>query len=234
VIVLGIDTAGPVSGVALVAAGEVLAALAVRQTFAAVRPLLRSIDRLLGWTGYRLADVDGIGVNIGPGAFTGLRVGLATAQGLVMATGKPVVGCSAFEALVAGVAGWEGAICPVLEARQGEVYAALYHRQTQQYQQALAGMVVTPEDLCGLITERTLFLGSGTRVYGAVFTAALNERAVCVHLDGEEVGLAVRIARLGQARLEKAPAGETAPLAPLYIRPADARLPRQAAQHGVQ
>jgi tRNA threonylcarbamoyladenosine biosynthesis protein TsaB len=229
VIVLGVDTAGPVSGVALVAAGQVLASLAVRQVSAFARPLLRSIDRLLHWTGYTLADLGGIAVNVGPGAFTGIRVGLATAQGLAVASGKPLVGCSAFEALVALASAWEGAICPVLDARKGEVYAALYQQHGHQYHQVRPGMVMRPEDLCALIVERTLFLGSGTQVYGAVFTAALGEQAICVNPGIEELGIAVSVARVGQARLERTP-GEGPPHPePLYIRRADARLPRHTA-----
>jgi tRNA threonylcarbamoyladenosine biosynthesis protein TsaB len=229
-IVLGIDTAGPMSGVALVADGEVLAALAVGQRAAFTRPLLRSIDRLLSGTGYTLADLGGIAVNVGPGAYTGLRVGLATAQGLAMASGKPLVGCSAFDALVTLVSAWDGAICPVLDARKGEVYAAVYHQQDQQLQQVMPGIVVTPEGLCLLLAERTLLLGSGIKAYRAVFTAALGDRAVCVHLGMEDVGVAVSVARLGQVRLEKAVGGESFPPVPLYIRPADARLPRHAAK----
>lgn len=229
-LVLGIDTAGPASGVALVADGKVLTSFAVRQVSAFARPLLRSLDRLLDWAGYSLADLGGIAVNVGPGAFTGIRVGLATAQGLAMASGKPLVGCSAFEALVALVAEWEGAICPVLEARKGEVYAALYHHQDHQYRQVMPEMVVTPEDLCTLIAERTLILGSGTQAYGAVFTAALGDRAICVNLGVEEVGMAVSVARVGQARLERAGGGAMPSPEPLYIRPADARLPRYTVQ----
>jgi tRNA threonylcarbamoyladenosine biosynthesis protein TsaB len=184
----------------------------------------------LEWTGYTLADLGGIAVNIGPGAFTGIRVGLATAQGLAMASGKPLVGCSAFEALVTCASAWEGAICPVLDARKGEVYAALYRQHAQQYQQVGPGMGVTPEALCTLIAERTLFLGSGTQGYSAVFTAALGAQAVCVNLSMEELGIAVSVARVGQARLERTSAGELTPPEPLYIRPADARLPRHTAK----
>jgi tRNA threonylcarbamoyladenosine biosynthesis protein TsaB len=230
VIVLGIDTAGPAGSVALVGGGEVLGSLYIRRSSAFSRPLLRSIDQLFDWTGYTLADLQGLAVNVGPGAFTGIRIGLAMAQGLAMASGKPLVGCSAFEALVALAAGWEGAICPVLNAYKGEVYAALYHRVGRQVQQVMPGMVVTPEVLCTLVRERTLFLGSGVKTYGAVLTATLGESAVCVDTGLEEVGLAVSIARVGQTRLQEA---ETALLPmprPLYIRSADARLPRRAVQ----
>jgi tRNA threonylcarbamoyladenosine biosynthesis protein TsaB len=229
-IILGIDTTGRVSGVALVAQGEALASVAIRQGVAAARPLLRSIDRLLDWAGVRLADLAGMAVNVGPGTFTGLRVGLATVQGLAMASGRPLIGCSVFDALVALVPEWHGAVCPVVEARQGEVYAALYHQANQQPHQVMPGMVVPPERVCTLITERTLFLGSGVKVYGALFTAALGERAVCLHGGIADSGVAVSVARVGEARLAQAGAGELCPPVPLYIRPADARRPRGAPQ----
>jgi tRNA threonylcarbamoyladenosine biosynthesis protein TsaB len=230
VIILGIDTAGPGGGVALIAEQQVLASVFIRQPAAFSRLLLPCIDRLLAWTGYTLTDLTGLVVNVGPGVFTGLRIGLATAQGLAMACGKPLVGCSTFEALLALVPYWEGAICPVIEARRGEVYAALYYQQGGQVQERIPGMVVAPEALCALLEDRTLFLGSGVKLYGATFLALLGDRAVCMDTGLEEVGLAVSLARVAQSRLQAAPA-EVAPIPkPLYIRPADARLPRHAAQ----
>ncbi len=224
--VLGIDTAGVAGSVALVEGEHVLASLYIQASPAPTRPVLRTIDSILNWAGYELTDLTGFVVNIGPGAFTGLRVGLALAQGLALASGKPLVGCSAFDALVALVPEWEGMICPVLEARKGEVYAAFYRRQGQTLQQTVPGMVVKPDALCTLVTERTLFLGSGVRVYGATFKAVLGKQSVCRSTGLEEAGLAVSLARLGHMRLcmdasESLPAPE-----PLYIRPADARLPR--------
>jgi tRNA threonylcarbamoyladenosine biosynthesis protein TsaB len=229
VILLSIDTTGPASSVALVEGEEVRAALYLRQASAFSRPLLRSIDQVFAWTGCTLDHLTGLVVNIGPGAFTGLRVGLATAQGLAMASGKPVVGCSAFEALVALVPAWQGMICPMLEARKDEVYAAMYCQQDRRLQEVIPGLVVTPEALCSLVTERTLFLGSGARVYGALLAAMLGDRAVCANTGVEEVGLAVSMARVGQARLRAAGSAVLPFPRPLYIRHADARLPRHAA-----
>jgi tRNA threonylcarbamoyladenosine biosynthesis protein TsaB len=229
VILLSIDTTGPASSVALVEGEEVLAALYRRQTSAFSRPLLQSIDQVFAWAGCTLDRLTGLVVNIGPGAFTGLRVGLATAQGLAMASDKPVVGCSAFEALVALAPAWEGMICPVLEARKGEVYAAMYRQQDRGLQEVMPGLVVTPEALCSLVTERTLFLGSGAKVYGATLAAMLGDRAVCVDTGMEEVGLAVSMARVGQRRLRAAGSAVLPFPRPFYVRNADARLPRHAA-----
>ncbi len=224
--VLGIDTAGAAGSVALVADGHVLASLYVRALPARARPVLRTIDLMLKWVDHEISDLAGLAVNIGPGAFTGIRVGLALAQGLALASAKPLFGYSAFDALVTLASEWEGVMCPVLEARKGEVYAAFYRRQGQVLRQTSSGMVVKPEDLCALVTERTLFLGSGVRAYAATFASMLGELAICRSTGMEEAGLAICLARLGYTHLRRGASESLSPLAPLYIRPADARIPR--------
>ena len=222
---LGIDTASRSGSVALVDETQVLASFYLRQTPPFSSHLMRLVDAVCIQVGCRISDLGGFAVSLGPGGFTSLRVGLATAQGLALATGKPLVGCSTFEALVAMAAGWHGIVCPVLEARRGEVYAAFYCRQDATVREVMPGMVTTPDALCTLVTERTLFLGSGVRVYGALLAATLGAHAVCLE-NGVEGELAVSVARLGQSRLPHASAVAWQTLAPLYIRAADARLPR--------
>lgn len=230
--VLSIDTACAAAGVAVVEDERVLASLYVRQAPRSPRPVLRAIDTLLHWSGRELAGLDGLVVNIGPGAFTGVRVGLALAQGLALARGLPLVGCSAFEALVALAPEWVGMICPVIEARKGEVYAAVYRQSGGVCQEVIPGMVGVPESLCDLITERTLFLGNAVRVYGKMFDSRLGARAVCRHAVMGEGELVVGLARQGLARLRAGPPQTLPTPKPLYIRPADARLPRHPARAG--
>lgn len=230
--ILGLDTAGQSGSVALVDEAQVVAFCYLRHASPFASHLLRTVDAVCHQAGCRIGDIVGLAVSLGPGGFTSLRMGLATAQALSMATGKPLVGCSAFEALVASAEGWHGAVCPVLEARRGEVYAALYQRQDATLHETVPGMVTTPAALCSMITERTLFVGSGVRTYGALFTATLGARAVC--LEGAQEGaLAASVARLGYVRLRAVASGAEASVArtaltPLYLRDADARLPRYA------
>jgi tRNA threonylcarbamoyladenosine biosynthesis protein TsaB len=228
--VLSIDTACAAAGLVVVEDERVLASLYVRQAPRSSRPVLRAIDMLVHWAGCELAGLDGLVVNIGPGAFTGVRVGLALAQGLALASDLPLVGCNTFEALVALVPEWVGMVCPVIEARKGEVYAAVYRQHKGIYQEVVPGMVGPPEALDALITERTLFLGSAVGTYGKLFASMFGARAVCRQTalnDGEVV---VGLARRGLACL-RAGTPEILPApVPLYIRPADARLPR----HGTQ
>jgi len=225
VIMLGIDTAGRSSSVALVDETQVLASFYLRQAPPFSSHLMRLVDAVCAQVGCRISDLAGFAVSLGPGGFTSLRVGLATAQVWAMATGKPLVGCSTFEALVAMAAGWHGPVCPVLEARRGEVYAAFYCRHDATVREIMPGMVTTPDALCTLVTERTLFLGSGVRVYRALLAATLGAHAVCLEnvAEGE---LAASVARLGQEGLYHASTAARQTLTPLYIRTADARLPR--------
>ncbi|ETW93469.1 tRNA (adenosine(37)-N6)-threonylcarbamoyltransferase complex dimerization subunit type 1 TsaB [Candidatus Entotheonella palauensis] len=231
--ILGIDTTGPVDSVALARGEHIVASLSLRQSLMSSRPLLRLIDVLCVQAQCTLADVTALAVNVGPGAFTGLRVGLSTAQGLAVAYGKPLLGCTAFEALVSLVPQWQGGLCPVVQARKGEVYAALYHMDGDGGQwtleEKLPGMVVTPDALCALIRERTLFLGSGVTAYRSVLTAALRSDAVCLDLVEARIGLAASVARWGTAQGQRQLEEDPLRIQPFYIRPADARLPRIAA-----
>lgn len=228
VIVLGLDTAGQSSSVALVDETQVFASFHLRHTPTFATRLLPMMDTLCRQVGCHTTDIDGIAVNLGPGGFTSLRVGLATAQGLALAWGKPVIGCSAFEALAALAAGWPGPICPVLEAHRGEVYAALYRYEGARLCETTPGMVLAPEALCALLSTQTLLLGSGVRTYGAQFSALLGARAVCLDRVPEG-GLAVSVAQRGLFAFQAPPAEGWPLLKPLYIRAADARLPRHPA-----
>ena len=229
ILALGIDTAGPADSVALTQDTQCLASFSLQQPASSFRPLLRLIDLVCTQVGCELADVAMLAVNTGPGAFTGIRVGLATALGLALAYNMPVVGCSTFEALVALVPSWHGLLCPVVTARKGEVYAALYRRDGERVQEEVPGMVIAPEALCTLVQERTLFLGSGVDVYGKTFATSLGDRAVCVNTHTAAPGLAGSIARVAYRRFQTTGVDAVAVPQPLYIRPADARLPRVAA-----
>lgn len=90
------------------------------------RTLLPMAEALLSCCGVPLADVDAFAVAAGPGSFTGLRIGVATVKGLAYPTGKPCIGVSALEAMAAGLTGFTGDVCCVMDARGGQVYNALF------------------------------------------------------------------------------------------------------------
>ena len=226
--ILGIDTASPSCSAALVQGNELVACSHLAEQSTASTHLVRLIDEMCAGVGLAVEDAAAVAVNLGPGAFTGLRVGLATAQGLATAYRKPLVGCSTFEALVDAAGEWDGLICPFIEARRGEVYAAFYRRREGQANETIPGMAVTPDALCSLVKERTLFLGSGLANYGVFLVSKLGGLAVCRDLGGD-FALAANVAGLGGERLAASAPENGYRLAPIYIRAADARLPRHKA-----
>ena len=112
-LILAFDTATDVATSALVADGEVLG----ERTSRAVT-VLEDVDALLRQAGAHTRELEGLAVGIGPGSFTGVRIGLATARGLALALGVPVAGVSTLDALAAGAPG----AVPVVDARRGEVF----------------------------------------------------------------------------------------------------------------
>lgn len=124
--VLGIETSTFTGGVACVAAGVVIAeiTLDVRQTHTAV--LLPTVDRALSDAAWTIDDVDAFGVSLGPGSFTSLRIGLATAKGLAAKYGRPVIGVGTLQAMAAAVPVPDMLIMPVIDARRREHYTASY------------------------------------------------------------------------------------------------------------
>jgi tRNA threonylcarbamoyladenosine biosynthesis protein TsaB len=148
-LILAFDTATDVATSALVEDGEVLG----ERTSRAVT-LLEDVDALLRQAGARTGDIQGLAVGTGPGSFTGLRVGLATARGLALALGVPVAGVSTLDALAAGAPG----ALPVIDARRGEVFVLQGEPR-----------VLPPEDLD--VEAGTVCVGDGAVRYRSVLAA---------------------------------------------------------------
>lgn len=123
---LGFDTATPACTVALVEDGQLLVELTVVHPRAHGARLMPLIAQALTEAGRPRSDLDGIAVGIGPGSFTGLRVGLATAKGLAFALGLPVAPVGTLEAMAHGLMGAGLPVAPMLDARRGAAYAALF------------------------------------------------------------------------------------------------------------
>ncbi len=127
-LILAIETGAGCGGVSLTrggfSGGRVIGEYSLQPETSHSRRLLGSVAALMAAAGVAWTDLDALAVSLGPGSFTGLRIGLAAAKGLAMATGLPLVGVPGLDALAAGMPmpGWR--LCPVLDARKGQVYAA--------------------------------------------------------------------------------------------------------------
>ena len=223
-LILGIDTATQIASVGITRGEEIIAEASNRATSNHTETLLPLIADVLARANVSLRDVAGVGVSIGPGSFTGLRIALGTVKGLAYATGQRVVGVPTLEALASAVSEWEGLVCPILDARKREVYAALFHRnRSGDLTAILPARVSTLNAVLTQISAPCLFLGDGVETYGAAIREYCGMRAQLLPFSTHHPRGAV-VAKLAWARLSRGESDDVATLVPLYIRPPEAVL----------
>ena len=123
---LAVDTSGPVCGVAILTEDGIRHECAVMNHKTHSVNLLPMIDNAFQSTGLTIQDMDRLAVVVGPGSFTGVRLGVSTVKGLAHGAGKPCVAVNALEAMAAGISGFSGVVCPIQDARAGQVYGAAF------------------------------------------------------------------------------------------------------------
>ena len=242
-IILGVDTATAVASVALVEDGKLTAeeihsnsgksltrTVAPRGNHAEiVLPLIQSV-----LTNARVAvgDLSGIAVSIGPGSFTGLRVGLATAKGIAYECGLPLVGVSTLHANAARVPDFDGMICSLLDARKSEVYFALfcYHGQdlkrlTDDQISSIDGALDQLRNYNRASGASMLFIGDGATTYEKFLTGDFAPSGQIFAGKGCS-SLAAQVARLAEGRFRAHTTDDLALLAPVYLRPTQAETKR--------
>jgi len=225
-LVLGIETSTRQGGVAIVGEDHVLCETVLNVEVTHSERLLPAVDRALDEARITLDGLGGIAVSIGPGSFTGLRIGLSTAKGLAYATGLPLVGVPTLEAMAWTLPAARWQVCPVLDARKQEVYAALFRHEPEGLRRVTEDAALPPEDLCRLIRNPTLFLGDGADAYGALFRERLGDKMLLPPLASRGARPAC-VAELGRRRLLRGERDEPDSLVPRYLRPSEAELRRR-------
>jgi len=216
--------------VALVDENKTLAELIVAEGLTHSRTLLPSVERLLSETGMSVSDLDLIAVTVGPGSFTGLRIGLSAAKGLAWAAQKPLVGVPSLDTLARNLTPGPRQFCPMIDARKGEVYAALYKFSSGDTIQRLTEFgAFKPERLAELIKEETAFFGDAARTWGRVLSDTLGPLYIRAPQELDYPRAAIT-ARLGMALFAEGVESDPALIVPLYIRPSEAELSWAARQ----
>jgi tRNA threonylcarbamoyladenosine biosynthesis protein TsaB len=218
--ILGIDTATRRASVALVRGGEVAALAHLDGRSGHAGDLLTRLDALLTGAGLRPADLAAVAVTIGPGSFTGVRIGMATAKGLAYALDLPLGGLSTLEALARAALPLTGdalRLCAVIEAGKGEVYAALFRREA-------GGLLRETEDRSWRPRDLARELDGAILVGDAVATVrqAASEDGMALMGLEPQPALAGALALWGGATLRPGGAYDPGALRPNYVRPADA------------
>lgn len=187
--------------------------------------LLPTIDRLFSQSRLRLGDLSGLACSIGPGSFTGIRVGIATCLGLRGATGLPLTLVPTLEAMARSLEAAIVPLCPMLVSRRGEVYWAIFRWTGDgRLERVIGEQVGTPEAFAQSLTEPTVVFGAGWSSMESEMRAALAE-SVTVTVGPNHVfkPSAIQVARIGMERLRR---GEIAGdlVMPLYVQRAEAEL----------
>ncbi len=226
-LILSMDTATPCSCVALTLGnrkkGEVVGSVCLSGSVSHSRRLLSVVDQLLEESEKDWEAIAGICVSIGPGSFTGLRIGMATAKGLAVATGKPLFGVSTLDGLGAKCVTGQ-LVCAVLDARKKEVYAAFYRCQNDGMSKRLGDItVLAPEKLAASINEPVLMIGDGVQTYGDIFRTLLADR---VHFAPSQLHqpTAASLGMIAAEMLERGEELDVAEAVPIYVRSSDAEL----------
>lgn len=222
--ILTIDTSTTTNSVALTVDGRLLAEYLVNPDRNHSSSLMYGLDMVLRDSGLTLDALDAIGVSSGPGSFTGLRVGIATAKGLALATGKPLVAFSSLAMLAMNLPFAAYPVCTMFDAKKNEVYAALYCCK-ELPETLLAECVVPPAEFLSQLRGSTLFVGSGSLRYRDLIVETLGDRAIFApsvcHQPRASAGAILADDLFTRGELAPATA-----LVPSYLRASEAEVAR--------
>ena len=166
--ILALDASGIVASVAIASEEEIIAEYTIKHKKTHSQTLLPMIDKVLQFAEVDLKDIEYIAATEGPGSFTGLRIGAATAKGLSQALDIPIVNIPTLEALAYNVVDSDKLICPIMDARRGNVFAAVYRRSNESLEVVREQEALPIEELVNDINslgKNIIFVGDGINVH---------------------------------------------------------------------
>ncbi len=226
---LAIETATRAQSVAILDGERVLGCSDQATDGSHARWLVPTIDHLLTSKGLTLSDLDGLGVSIGPGSFTGLRVGLATVLGFRTVTGLPLASVPTLEGMAWNLRGSPHTLCPILKGRSGEAYWAVYRWSPGgSLEQVVPAQVGSVKEIVESVQGPMLMYGDGWEAYRSELSRYLGPKVHHVR-GGPKHAMAPSAVSIGLAALARLARGEDvgAGIAPLYIQRAEAEVNRE-------
>jgi len=229
-VVLAVDTSTWTGGIAVLKGDTVVAEIQETTHKTHAKRLMYLIDSALKMADMDLQAVEAFAVTIGPGSFTGLRIGVSAVKGLAFATGRPVTGVSTLDVLVSQFPWYPNVICPMLDARKGQIYTALYEWDPDgQWRKVLQDCAIAPGVWIGRIDRPCLFVGDGSVIYQNMIENGIGSlaRFAPPYLNGIRASV---VAHVGAEQIRKGDTVDVALLAPNYIRKSDAEIKLEARQ----
>jgi tRNA threonylcarbamoyladenosine biosynthesis protein TsaB len=218
--VLAVETSSLAGGVALLDGERLVAEYLLDVSVTHSERLMSAVDRVLGDARWTPRELGGLAVAIGPGSFTGLRIAIGTVKGLALALGLPIAAVPTLDAMAAALPWAALPVCPVLDARKGEVYACCYRWDGGVMRREWNYLALAPEALAARLTEPTLLAGDGAAHVVSPWARALP--------PPRRLPSPACVGALGVERLRRGETVSAAALTPLYLRPSEAELKRRA------
>ncbi|MGO9614222.1 MAG: tRNA (adenosine(37)-N6)-threonylcarbamoyltransferase complex dimerization subunit type 1 TsaB [Dissulfurispiraceae bacterium] len=218
---LAIETSTMVGGVAIMQGDSLVAESRMSVNITHSERLMTEIDHVLKQSGLTTNDIDVFAIAIGPGSFTGLRVGLSTVKGLVYATGKRLVSIPTLEAFAWNIPFSGYQVCPLLDARKKEVYAGIFQWKEGGFLRVLEEQSIDVVGLLSKISETTIFLGEGALLYRETIEKTLSQKAIFAHPQ-EMVPSPANVAYLCMKKALKGQFDDPVTIKPLYLRKSEA------------
>jgi tRNA threonylcarbamoyladenosine biosynthesis protein TsaB len=217
-LILAVDTTTPCGSAAILDGTRLVAEIAVESTSTHSSRLLASVNLLLGAVHLGIEDIEGFAVAPGPGSFTGIRIGLSTVKSFGFASGKPVAPVSSLQALA-----WKlrdsqtKLVCPMLDAKKGEIYAALFEVEGGRMRECVAQGAYSPGGFFSRLPahRNILFIGNGAELYRPKIQDSLKTNA---EFSSRSCFIAYEVGRLGGELLIAKKGVSSDRLEPLYFR----------------
>jgi tRNA threonylcarbamoyladenosine biosynthesis protein TsaB len=221
--ILGVDTATTSCSVAIVDKTSLLSEFTIDREETHSKHLMDMVQASIRMAGLSFSDIDGFAVTRGPGSFTGLRIGISTIKGLAVASEKPIVGVSSLETLALQVSYSRDLICPILDARKGEVYFSRYKLQNGHLKKQTKERVAPPDKAIDDLNEFCLFVGNGALLYKEMISEKLGGFASFAPMIHNTIR-ASTLAYFSMKKFENNDTDDIEKVLPYYIRKSDAEL----------
>jgi len=246
--ILAIDTSTMLGGIAIMDELNLIAETRLNVKSTHSERLMTEIEHCLKQSSLKISDIDAFAVAIGPGSFTGLRIGLSTVKGLSYATGKPIVSVPTLDALALNFPYSRYPVCTMLDARKKEVYAALFKWEDDDFVRLINDVSVNPSELLEKLNEicpspiplprgegargrvesvlsddKIIFAGEGAVIYRDKIIESMGEKATFASPE-KTVPSPANVASIGLKKAILKEFSEPVTLIPIYIRKSEAEV----------
>ena len=226
VIILSLDSSTPVAGIAVSDGNRLLGEVVINTKNTHSEKLMPMVQQLLNDLQMTIQQVEAVAVTCGPGSFTGLRIGMATAKGLAQGGNKRLIAVPTLDCLAQNLIHFPGIICPIMNAQKRQVYTAIYRSGETSLERLSDYQAIEADRLAEQLlemNENIWFVGDGVEVFADVFTEKLGDK--CRFADGNHVlPRAGALAMLASARAERQEFDDLYQAELIYIRKSEAEV----------